>query len=137
MSQLQIRNDLLDQAITTLAPLVGANVAYENINFEPEGLDKWCSLHFVPATSESMGKSAASSDDERGFLQISVYIKTNALTYDNEQLEIIDAIKQDFFYSAIIGTTNILEVTLNNGYTSESWYKRDISINYLSFQSRG
>lgn len=137
MSQLSIRNSLLAQVQSTLNPFVGDNIVYENSNFDPKGLDAWCSFHFVPVTSESMGKSAISSDDERGFVQVSVYVKTNALNFDNEQLTIIDELKKVFFYGAIIGETNILEVTLNNGFTVESWFKRDLTINYLSYQSRG
>lgn len=136
MSQLAIRNTLLSQVKITLTPLIGSNLAYENSDFNSEGLDSWCSFHFVPVTSESMGKSSASGDDERGFIQISVYIKTNALTYDNQQLTIIDGIKSDFHYGASFGDVDILEVTLNNGYTVESWFKRDLTINYSSFQSR-
>ena len=137
MSQLSIRDALLSQSITTLTPLIGSNLVYENKNFNPEGLDAWASFHFVPATSETMGKTASSSDDERGFIQLSIYIKANALTFDNQQLSIIDSIKKDFYYGAIIGETSILEVTLNNGYTVESWFKRDLTINYTSYQSRG
>ena len=137
MSQLQIRNDLLTQAITTVKTGLGLDLVYENNNFDPTGLDAWCSFHYVPATSESMGKGAGSSDDERGFVQISVYIKTNALSYDNQQLTIIDEVKKDFYNGAIMGGVIIKEVTTNNGYTAESWFKRDITINYTSYQSRG
>ena len=137
MSQLQIRNDLLSQAITTLTPLVGDNIAYENKKFDPTGLSAWASFHFVPATSESMGKSRASSDDERGFIQLSIYVKANAPDYDNQLLSIVDSVKTDFYYGVIIGSTNVLEVTTNNGFTVESWFKKDITINYSSYQSRG
>ena len=137
MSQLQIRNDLLSQAITTLTPLVGDNIAYENKEFDPKGLSAWASFHFVPATSESTGKSRASSDDERGFIQLSIYVKANAPDYDNQLLSIVDSVKTDFYYGVIIGSTNVLEVTTNNGFTVESWFKKDITINYSSYQSRG
>lgn len=137
MSQLTIRNDLLSQAITTLTPLVGDNIAYENKKFDPAGLSAWASFHFVPATSESMGKSRASSDDERGFIQLSIYVKANAPDYDNQLLSIVDSVKTDFYYGVIIGSTNVLEVTTNNGFTVESWFKKDITINYSSYQSRG
>lgn len=137
MSQLAIRNALLGQAITTLTPLVGGNIVFENRDFDPTGLDAWCSTHFVPSTSESTGKSSASSDEQRGFFQISVYIKVNESTYDNSQLSIIDAVMQDFYFGVKIGVVDILEVTTNNGYQSESWFKRDITINYSSFTSRG
>ena len=79
MGQLSIRDALLGQAITTLTPLIGSNLVYENKDFDPRSLDAWASFHFVPATSETMGKTAASSDDERGFIQLSIYTKTNAL----------------------------------------------------------
>lgn len=137
MSQLAIRNDLLSKVIATLAPLVGDNIAYENKKFDPDGLSAWASFHFVPATSESMGKTKSSSDDERGFIQISVYVKANAADYDTQQLSIIDSIKTGFYYGAIMGGTSILEVTTNNGYTVESWFKRDLTANYTSYQSRG
>jgi len=136
MSQLQIRNDLLGQAITTLAPLVGG-ISYENADFDPVGLDKWSAVYFVPVTSESAGKSFASSDQERGFLQINVYIKANALDYDSAQLTIIDEIKKDFYYGAKVANVDILEVTTANGFTTEAWYQRVITINYSSFASRG
>jgi hypothetical protein len=137
MSQLQIRNDLLAQAISTIKTGLGLDLAYENKDFNPDGLDAWCSFHFVPATSESLGKGGSSCDDERGFIQISAHVKTNALDYDNHQLAIIDEVKKSFYNSATIGSTTILEVTTNNGYIVDSFYRRDITINYTSYQQRG
>jgi hypothetical protein len=136
MSQLSIRNDLLTQAIATIETGLGLDLVYENNDFDPTGLAAWCSYHFIPATSESCGKTVNSSDEERGFIQISVYVKTNALTYDNEQLTIIDEIKKAFYFGAVIGDVQVLEVTLNNGYTVESYFKRDVTINYSAFTSR-
>jgi hypothetical protein len=137
MGQLSIRNALLNQAIATLDPLVGDKLAYQNNGFDPKGLAAWASFHFKPATSESCGKTKASSDDERGFIQISIYVKANALDYDNQQLEIADEIKKDFYFGVTIGEVDILEVTLNDGFTVDSWFQRDITINYTSYQSRG
>ena len=73
-----IRNSLLTKAIEVLTPLVGENLVYENSGFDAASVDKFCSLHFVPATSESTGKSASSSDEELGFIQISVYVNSNS-----------------------------------------------------------
>lgn len=137
MSQLTIRNDLFTGAVNVLTPLVGDNIAFENKDFDPEDLTAWCSLHFVPATSDSMGKGVLSSDDERGFMQVSIYVKSNSKDYDNEQLAIIDELKTAFYNGAIMGNTVIQEVTTNNGYTVESWFKKDMTINYTSYVKRG
>ena len=137
MSQLAIRDTLQNQVSTTLMPLVGVNVAYGNKDFNPKGLSAWCRFSFNPATSDPLGKSKAIGDDERGFIQVSVYVKLNAPDYDNQQLTIIDELKKDFFYGAEIDDVDILEVTLNEGRKVESWWRRDTTINYSSFQSRG
>lgn len=136
MSQLSIRNSLLNQAVTTLTPIVDG-IAYQNSDFNPAGLDSWASFAFVPATSESLGKSVLSTDDSRGFIQINVYIKTNAVNYDNQQLSIIDAIYQDFYYSKVIDDVYIMEVTTATGFTTESWFTRVVTINYSAYQGRG
>ena len=137
MSQLAIRNSLLNQVVTSLTPLVGSNLAFENKDFDTKGLTAWCAFHFNPATSESGGKTLAFMDEERGFVQVSMYVKLNAPDYDNEQLTIIDELKKDFYFGVTIDDVNILEVTLNNGFIVEAWYKRDLTINYTSFQDRG
>lgn len=137
MSQLQIRNTLLTQVVATLTPLVGDNIAFENRDFDTTGVDAWCSTHFNPATSESCGKSSVSSDEERGFMQVSVFVKLNADDYDNQQLTIIDELKKDFYFGVTIGNVDVHEVTLNNGFIVDAYYKRDITINYSSFQGRG
>jgi hypothetical protein len=132
MNQLDIRNALLQAVIDNkTVPL-----ANENSGFKPIGLDSYISTHFIPATSEPMGKLQASNDDDRGIFQISVFVKLNADDYDNEQIQIIDAFKTVFFNSAVIGGVFINEVTTNGGYPVESWYKRDISINYMAFTTR-
>jgi len=137
MSQLAIRNSLLTQVIATVNARLGLQLAYENKDFDTNGLGAWCSFHFNPATSESMGKTLTFVDDERGFIQVSVYVKLNAPDYDNQQLTIIDELKKDFYYGVTLDNVNILEVTLNNGFIVQSYYKRDLTINYTSFQDRG
>ena len=137
MSQLQIRNTLLTEIVATLSPLVGNNIAYENKDFDTTGVDTWCSTHFNPAASDSCGKSSASSDDEIGFMQVSVFVRLNADDYDNEQYTIIDELKKVFYFGVKVGDVSIHEVTLNNGIIVDAWYKKDLTINYSSFQSRG
>ena len=111
-------------------------IAYENSGFDPVGLDAWVDIQFTPATSEAMGKQQDSNDDERGIFQISVFVKSNADDYDNQQWAIILGFKSIFFNSAVIGGVEIKEVTTNSGYPVGSWYKRDISINYIAFTTR-
>lgn len=136
MSQILIRNTLLTQAITTLTPVVGADIAYENGGFDPAGKSIWAAFYFFPATSESAGKSLAASDEERGFIQLSVYIKKDLVTYDNTVLAAVDTIKNDFYFGKVIGNVMILDVTTNAGAYSEGWHFRNVTINYTSFESR-
>ena len=132
MNLLDVR-DALAQAVIDNTPVP---IAYENSGFDPVGLDAWVDIQFIPATSEAMGKQQDSNDDERGIFQISVFVKSNADDYDNQQWAIILGFKSIFFNSAVIGDVDILEVTTNGGYPVESWYKRDISINYMAFTKR-
>jgi hypothetical protein len=135
MSQLEMRDSLLAKVIDVVEGDLCLKLAYENKDFDPTGLDAWCSFHFVPATSESTGKSQPSSDEEFGFVQVSVYVKKG--TFDNLHYEVIDALKKVFYFGVTIDDVNILDVTSNNGYPLDVWYKRDLSINYSSFQGRG
>ena len=132
MNLLDVRNALVQAVIDNAT----VQIAYENSGFDPVGLDAFISTHFMPATSEAMGKLQDSNDDERGVFQISVFVKSNADDYDNQQWAIILGFKSIFFNSAVIGDVDILEVTTNGGYAVESWYKRDISVNYMSFTDR-
>jgi hypothetical protein len=134
MSQLTIRNELL----TALIAVSTVPIAYENSSFDPTSVDTFISTHFIPATSEPMGKLQTAKDDDRGVFQVSVFIRLNPDDdgSDTEQLALIDTLKQTFFDSAIIGSVYINEVTLNGGYIVESHYKRDLSINYMNFTSR-
>ena len=137
MSQLSIRNTLLTQVIATVTTGLGLQLSYENSDFDPEWLDEYCSFHFRPATSDPMGKSVASSDEEIGFIQISVYVKLNASDYDSGQLAIIDAIKKDFYFGVKLGDVNEQGVTTNNGTITQGYFKRDVTVNYSSYQGRG
>ena len=132
MNLLDVRNALVQAVIDNAT----VPIAYENSGFDPSALDAWVDIQFIPATSEAMGKQQDSNDDERGVFQISVFVKSNADDYDNQQWAIILGFKSIFFNSAVIGDVEIKEVTTNGGYPVESWYKRDISINYIAFTTR-
>ena len=100
----------------------------------------WLACYFIPATTDMMGKSPTSSDEQRGVFQVSVFTSLNGNDYDNAQLQTIDSVLSAFQYNS--GTVyndqkvDILESTVNNGIENESWFKRDISISYLTFSAR-
>ncbi len=132
MSQLSIRNSLL----TKLETLAITDIAYENAGFDPTGKDDFMAAYFIPATSDSCGKTSASSDDERGIFRVSVFIKSNAKTFDNRQLEIIDTLKQTYYNGVVIDDVQIGEVTIAQPVIDGAHYRRDVNIDYTSFQSR-
>ena len=117
------------------------DIAFENSNFDPSGKSKFISATFVPATSESKGKETLALQEYRGFLQVSVFVKLNSGDYDNTQLQIVDSVLNGFGYNTIAvyntQTVHILESTVNSGSENESWFKRDITIDYLTFSNRG
>ena len=87
-----------------------------------------------------MGKSSASSNEDRGVFQVSVFTSLNNDDYDNAQLQTIDSVLSAFQYNSSTvyndQKVDILDSTVNNGTENESWFKRDISINYLTFSIR-
>lgn len=125
----------------TPSGLTGADIAFENRKFNPANKDLWLAAYFIPASTEAMGKSYASSDEQRGIFQVSVFIKLNNDDFDNAQMQAIDEIVTAFRYNTNLvynnQVVNILESTVNVGAESEAWYQRDISINYLTFTNRG
>ncbi|HHZ95826.1 MAG TPA: hypothetical protein EYN67_09795, partial [Flavobacteriales bacterium] len=84
--------------------------------------------------------SAASGDEQRGIFQVSVFVPINGDNFDNDQLSAIDQLITAFKYNTqMVYTTQTVQVlssTVNTGSESESWYQRDISINYLTFSNR-
>ena len=132
MSQLQIRNDLL-QGVIDIAPVP---IVYENSSYDPTALPAFISFSFFPVTSETLAKPLVAPVNELGFIQLSVFIQLNSETYDNQQLEIIDTLKTTFYHGAIFGSAQILEVTVNGGQISDGWFKRDLTVNYMSYQER-
>lgn len=126
---------LLDSGIVD-----GNNIAFENDEFNPANKSVWLAVYFIPATTDTLGKTSSDFDDQRGIFQISVYVKKNAGNYDNLQIQTIDSIKSVFRYNDQLvyntQTVSVLNSTTNNGIEVESWFKRDVSINYLTFSQR-
>ena len=141
MSYYNTKQALITQLLNASIPnITGVDIAFENNDFNPLGKPLWLSCYFIPATSGMMGKSSGSSNEDRGVFQVSVFTALNGDSYDNTQLQTIDSILSAFQYnsSTVYNTqkVDILESTVNNGIENESWFKRDISINYLTFSTR-
>lgn len=139
MSYLDTKQALIQQLINA-AIVPTADIAFENKKFDPAGKSLWLAAYFIPASSETTGKTIGSSDEERGIFQVSVFVNLNAPDYDNAQLATIDAIRLAFPYTGQTSyngqQVDILESTVNNGVESDAWFQRDISINYLTYSSR-
>lgn len=141
MSYLDTRQALMTQLSNANIPGVSIeDIAIEGDFFDPSGKDLWLAAYFIPASSEIMGKTPASGNDDRGTFQVSVFIPLNSGMYDTRQLQTIDSVLSAFQYNSSTvyngQTVQILESSVNNGLENESWFKRDISINYLTFSNR-
>jgi hypothetical protein len=137
MSYLDTKQALITKLIaTSITGITSADIAYENNDFDPSGKSKYIAAYFIPATSDTTGKEIAAVQEQRGIFQVSVYIRLNSGNYDNEQLQMIDDILAGFQYGSSTvynaQTINILESTVNSGSENESWFKRDVSIDYLT-----
>jgi hypothetical protein len=137
MSYLKVKKALLTKLLTA----VSANdLALENKKFDPSNKSLWYAAYFLPTSTDSMGKTSASSDEQRGIFQVSVFIDINRFDYDYSQLQAIDNILAAFTYNTSLvyngQKVDILNSDVNSGSESEAWYQRDISINYLTFSER-
>lgn len=138
MSDLNIRGALA--SLLNTAGIPANKIAWENTTFEPDGLDFYIEFSFFPAVEEATGKTIASSSDQIGMAQVSVFTKLNANDYGTLYLQTIDAIKA-VFLSGIETSYNdqvvhILESTNINPSPSESWYQGGLTINYQAFKTR-
>ena len=117
------------------------DIAFTNKTFDPKNKVLWYSANFIPASSEMMGKTQASGNEERGIFQVSVFIPLNQTTYDDEQLSAIDQIAKAFKYNTVTTFNNqsvtILDITPpDEGIETGGWFQRIMSINYLTFSTR-
>ena len=137
MSYLDTKQAFLTQLQTVVS--VG-DIAYENNKFNPANKSLWFAAYFLPVSSEMMGKTTASSDEQRGIFQVSVFVPINGFDASNAQLQAIDDVLSGFLYNTSIVYNNqkvdILSSSVNSGAESEAWFQRDISINYLTFSER-
>ncbi len=139
MSYLSARNALVEQFLTLVSV---DDTALENDVIKDTNKEVWYSISFHPASSESTGKTLASSDEDRGFMQVSVMVQINSGNKDLVQLEAIDDIKSGFLYSTSLmyngsgQKVDILETNTNECRTNDTWFIRDMTINYLTYSER-
>ena len=137
MSYLKVKKALLTQLLTAVSV---NDLALENKKFDPSNKSLWYAAYFLPISSDTMGKTSASSDEQRGIFQVSVFIDINRFDYDDSELQAIDNILSTFTYNTSLvyngQKVDILNSDVNSGSESEAWYQRDISINYLTFSER-
>ena len=137
MSYLKVKKALLTQLLTAVSV---NDLALENKKFDPSNKSLWYAAYFLPTSTDSMGKTSASSDEQRGIFQVSVFIDINRFDYDYSQLQAIDNILAAFTYNTSLvyngQKVDILSSDVNSGLESGAWYQRNISINYLTFSER-
>ena len=141
MSYLNTKQALITHLVNNLPTGISVgDVAFENKKLDPANKSLWLAAYFIPVSTEAMGKTPASGDENRGIFQISVFVAINGVEYDNAQLTAIDELTSAFKYNTQMvyttQTVQALETTVNTGTESEAWYQRDISINYLTFSNR-
>lgn len=139
MSYLNARNALITKLVDSgIKP--ASQISFENDVFDPNNLESFFACYFIPASTEMLGKTSTSVDQQRGIFQVSVYIKKNSGQYDLTLNQLIDQIISEFYYNskAVYNgqEVHILESTVNNGIQEDAWFKRDVSINYLTFSTR-
>lgn len=141
MSYLNTKQALISKLLSSsISGIDTSSIAYENNVFDPASKDAFIETFFLPASTESTGKTIASSDEDRGIFQISVYVQYNGGDYDNLQLQIIDSLRK-IFANTTSSTyedqqVDIMESEVNQGSISSGWFKRDMSVNYITFSKR-
>lgn len=138
MSYHDTKKALVQQLLT--ASINSSDIAVENDKFNPKGKSLWFAAYFIPASTDILGKTPASGDEQRGIFQVSVFVAINSGDYDFTQLTAIDTILSAFKFNTKTVYNNqavdILSATVNAGSESDAWFQRDISINYLTFSER-
>lgn len=134
-----LTNRLVSQPIAGIDPLT--DIDFDNNSFNPAGKSQFLSCFLIPATSEMLGKSSVSSNDDRGIFQVSVFTKRNPGDYINGSLDLVDSVRANFVYNTSLTYNNqkvdILDSDPGQPRETDGWFQQDISINYLTFSQRG
>ncbi len=101
MSYFKTKQALITQLLGASIPnITSSDIAFENEDFDPKNKSLWLACYFIPATTDMMGKSSTSSDEQRGVFQVSVFTSLNGDDYDNAQLQTIDSVLSAFQYNS-------------------------------------
>ncbi len=115
-----------------------SDVSYENMEFDPSGLDAWLAVYYMPASIDSLARDRF--DEETGLFQISAYVPLNDKTGDISRgalrlIQLTQDVQNVFYHNAVASANNesvyILDSTLTPAASSESWMSKTITINYL------
>ena len=143
MSRLNTKQAFIIHLLANLPTGITANdVALENQKpaFDPKGKDLWLDTHWQEASSVATGKTQASSVEQRGFFQIDVNVPLVDHFDDNKLLSITDELSIIFNEGTTIvyntQSVDILENSTSNASENGAWYRRFITINYLTFSTR-
>jgi hypothetical protein len=139
MSYLKTRDALITKLLdATITHIENTDIAYDNREFDPSEKDNWLGVYFIPADSQPNGKLVGDTDTNTGFIQVSVFSKSGG--YDVKQLEIIDSVLSEFKNSSVATYQDqnvcVLNSTVGQGFYSDGWWKRDITIKYLTKNKR-
>lgn len=131
MSQYATQQVLLDALIAEFNGDV--QILYENRKKDP-ATKEYIECFFIPVTNESTGKSGQGTQDE-GIFQVTVAIRKGE--FENRQLQLIDRVQSAFGINTTLSYNSkdvyITSYSTNAGRESDGYYKRDISIEYLTF----
>jgi hypothetical protein len=142
MSYLDTRQALITHFLATpVTGLTSDNVASDNEFFDPANKAFWVMLTVIPATSEAMGKTTLDKNEDRGILQVSIFVAVNTKDRSILSATAVDEVRAGFQYNSSTvyngQQVDILDITVNQGRVTEAWFQTDISINYLTFSNRG
>jgi hypothetical protein len=137
MSYLNTKHALVTQLLTVVNQ---SDVDLGNKNFDPQGKESWYAVYLNSSTSESTGKTLDSSEQRFGFFQVSVFTSQNMSNWDNLLLEKVDLVQSAFKNTSSVSyggqVVDILETDVTDPRKDDSWYRKDMTINYLTFSER-
>lgn len=143
MSRLNTKNALQKNLYDNLPTgVLMTDISHKNQSpvFNPEGKDIWLKTYVIEASSETTGKSTTDSDHQHGFMQIDVFIPLTSKAYDNVLTTAIDELASTFKFGTQLvyngQTVSILDNTSPESKEDGSWFKRIITINYLTISTR-
>ena len=143
MSRLNTKEAFTTHLLANLPTGVSAgDVALQNQKppFNPKGKSLWLDTHWQEASNDATGKSSSVANEGRGFFQIDVNVPLIDYFNDNQLLSIIDELSSAFSYGSTIvyntQSVDILNSTSPDSAENGAWFRRFITINYLTFSNK-